>query len=96
MGLLHFEIERSFYNNNGKRRRKGKRYKFMDIEHQSGWITLFACVAIFAEGLVLVWLWVSNNLEHYWYLTVLSAVSMLFGLIFLPDKEDISGEGAAG
>jgi len=68
----------------------------MDIEHQSGWITFFAYLAMIGGGFLLFWLWVSGNLMRQWWLAVLATVVMLAGGIFSPDKEDISGEGAAG
>jgi len=100
IGVAYFAgiviVGKRVYKNSGKRRRKGKRYKFMDIEHQSGWITLFAYLAMIGGGFLLFWLWVSGNLLRQWWLAVPATVVMLAGGIFSPDKEDISGEGAAG
>jgi hypothetical protein len=79
-----------------KRGARGRRYKFMDIEHQSGWITFFAYLAMIGGGLLLFWLWVSGNLMRQWWLAVPATIVMLAGGIFSPDKEDIGGEGAAG
>ena len=100
IGVAYFAgiviVGKGLYKNSGKRRRKGKRYKFMDIEHQSGWITLFAYLGMIGGGFLLFGLWVSGNLMRQWWLAVLATVVMLAGGIFSPDKEDISGEGAAG
>ncbi len=78
-------VVRRMSNNSEKRIRKGKRYKFMDVNNLSGWIMVFGLLAMIGGFLLLLDLWISNNLKHYWYLTVLSAVLMLFSVIFLPD-----------
>jgi len=82
--------------NRRKRGARGRRYKFMDIEHQSGWITFFAYLAMIGGGFLLCWLWVSGNLMRQWWLAVPAIILMLAGGIFSPDKEDIGGESAAG
>ncbi len=74
--------------NSKSRVRKGKRYKFMDINHLSGWVMVFGLLAMLGGFLLLLDLWISSNLMHYWYLTVLSVMLMLFSVIFLPDGID--------
>jgi len=78
-------LVRRMSRNSKKRIRKGKRYKFMDINNQSGWIMLIGILAIIGGVLLLIDLWTTGNLKHQWYLTVLSAVLILFSVISLPD-----------
>jgi hypothetical protein len=83
---------RRFYANNEKRRRKGKRYKFFDVEKESEWIFWLSKLGMVGAMFLLGWLWVSNNLKHYWYLTALVPVLILICLIFTPASVE-SGDG---
>jgi hypothetical protein len=87
-------VGKMIWRNRQKRVRKGKRYKFLDIDHQSGWITFFAYVAMIAGGSALFWLWASGNLVHQWWLAIPAAIVTLAGGIFSPDKEYSVAEGA--
>jgi len=67
-----------------KKRRKDR----IDLEHQSGWVTFFAVVAMWGGGTALVCLGLTGNLGHYWYVTIPVALATVAGLIVAPDISD--------
>jgi hypothetical protein len=79
-------VGRRIRKNNEKRRRKGKRYKFMDVEHQSGWITALAMISMVGGMLVFLMLYMTRLLTHYWYLAIPVALLTLAGIIFSPER----------
>jgi hypothetical protein len=84
---IGFEIaKRRAWKNNEKRRRKGKRYKFMDVEHQSWWITILAMISMIGGILVLVMLFITQLLTHYWYIAIPVALLTFAGTIFSPER----------
>jgi hypothetical protein len=79
-------VGRRIWKKNEKRRRNGKRYKFMDVERQSWWITALAMISMIGGGTVLMMLWMTHLLAHYWYITIPVAFLTLAGAVFSPER----------
>ena len=85
-------VGRKVHAQSEKRRRKGKRYKFFDVQNESEWIFWLTKLGMVGAMFLLGWLWVSNNLKHDWYLTALVPVLVFICLIFTPASSD-PGDG---
>jgi hypothetical protein len=75
-----------------KRKRTGKRYKFMDVENESEWIFWLTKLGMIGAMFLLGWLWVTHNLKHDWYLTACVPVLILICMVFTPATSE-PGDG---
>jgi hypothetical protein len=85
-------VGKRVYANSEKRIRKGKRYKFMDVDNESEWIFWLTKLGMIGAMFLLGWLWATNNLKHYWYLTAFVPMLMFICIIFTPETGE-PGDG---